>query len=431
MSLPTFLILRAKQVDEVGMLQSSQMTPPYTHLEFSRRGAWWICGLLFLATLLNYLDRQVLALTAERIMAEFHLNKEDFGQVIAAFRYSYAAFQLGGGWIVDAIGARGIYAGAVGLWASAGVLTSFVFSIKMLVNCRFLLGAGEAFNWPCALKVTERLIRPEDRSVANGVFNSGTAAGSMIAPVLVTFLTLRFGWRSSFLVTGILGFVWILLWLQFTRRATELKGQPTSLRHLISVHWGILRKSTFWMLAVSAILINSVSYFLADWVPLYLKTERGFGFASGNYISVPIYAGLDAGNILIGIFARKLVARGYSIAAARRRALMLSAVLMSTAGGAGVFVNPYLCVACLVLTALGVAGFLVIYLTLVQDLDPAHVGASAGLLGGLGNLAYGLLSPFIGRLSDFRKTELIFVLLGFLPWFSFAAILPATRTDRL
>jgi len=145
---------------------------------------------------------------------------------------------------------------------------------------------------------------------------------------------------------------------------------------------------------------------------------------------VAIYAGLDMGNIVVGFVIRKLVMLGHTVGAARRRVLLLTGVLMSSAPGAGLVQNRYLSVACLILTALGVAGFLVIYLTLVQDLDPAHIGVSAGLLGGLGNLAYGLLSPLIGRLSDVRETELIFLLVGLLPWLSFAAILPVTRAER-
>ena len=243
------------------------MNQPCETGDRSASGAWWICGLLFLATVLNYLDLQVVALTAERIMADFRLNKEDFGRIIAAFRYSYAAFQLGGGWIVDLLGAKAIYPAAVGLWSFAGILTSFAVSMRMLVACRLLLGTGEAFNWPCALSVTDRLIRLQDRALANGIFNSGTAAGSMLAPVIVTILTVRFGWRSSFLVTGSLGLVWIGLWLQFTHGSAELSRQPVPLRPILLAYWAILRKRAFWLLAVSAIIVNSASYFLADWIP--------------------------------------------------------------------------------------------------------------------------------------------------------------------
>jgi MFS family permease len=110
--------------------------------------AWWLCGLLFLATVLNYVDRQVLALTAEKVIAEFSLTKEAFGEVISAFRYSYGAVQIAGGWLVDRYGPRVVYPLAVGLWSLAGILTASATSVRMLSGFRFLLGVGEAFNWP-------------------------------------------------------------------------------------------------------------------------------------------------------------------------------------------------------------------------------------------------------------------------------------------
>lgn len=389
---------------------------------------WLLCGLLFLATVLNYLDRQVLALTAEKIMAEFHLSKESFGEVIAAFRYAYGIFQIAGGWLVDARGSRVIYPLAVGLWSLAGVLTAFAVSARMLMGFRFALGAGEAFNWPSALQVTKRLVSAKDRPLANGIFNSGAAAGAMLAPLIVTGLSLRFGWRAAFVATGALGAAWILVWLIFTRRwKTQLGGSGASFGAAGKVMWRIVTRRSFWLLLVSAIIVNGVNYFLADWIPLYLKTERGFSFAAGNALSIIVYGSLEAGNILVGLFVRRMVAAGLSIAAAKRRALVVSCVLMSSAALAGFVGNRYAAIALLMLTALGVAGFLVIYLTLVQDLEPAHVGAAAGLLGGAGNLAYGFFSPYIGRLADLQQTALTFGLVGLLPWLALIAILGSLR----
>lgn len=389
---------------------------------------WLLCGLLFLATVLNYLDRQVLALTAEKIMAEFHLTKESFGEVIAAFRYAYGIFQIAGGWLVDARGSRVIYPLAVGLWSLAGVLTAFAASARMLMGFRFALGIGEAFNWPSALQVTKRLVPAKDRPLANGIFNSGAAAGAMLAPLIVTTLSLRFGWRAAFVVTGALGGLWIMAWLIFTRGwKTQLGGSGASISEAGKVMWRIVTRRGFWLLLVSAIIVNGVNYFLADWIPLYLKTERGFSFAAGNALSIIVYGSLEVGNILVGLFVRRMVAAGSSVAAAKRRALAGSCVLMSSAALAGMVGNRYVAIALLMFTALGVAGFLVIYLTLVQDLEPDHVGAAAGLLGGAGNLAYGFFSPYIGRLADLQQTTLTFGLIGLLPWLALLAILSSLR----
>jgi MFS transporter, ACS family, hexuronate transporter len=407
------------------------MTAGDNRLLLSGTGKWWICILLLLATVLNYLDRQVLSLTAERLMAEFHIDKEGFGHVVAAFRYPYAFVQIFGGWIVDSFGARRVFPGAVGIWSAAGMLTAFAPGLGGLSMCRFFLGVGEAFNWPCALKATNQLLAPADRPLANGIFNSGTAVGAMLAPVVVTILAARWGWRSPFLFTGALGAVWVMLWLWLTRsRRDDLRGKTMAAAEVASVLGRIARNRRFWLLATSAVVVNGVSYFLADWIPLYLKTERGFSFAAGNLLSILVYAGLDAGNLLTGWFIRARVNSGVPVVRARRSALVLSCLLMSCAVLAGVVPSRYVALLCIVLTAIGVAGFLVIYLTLVQEVDPLHVGAAAGMLGGLGNLAYGMLSPSIGRLSDLHMTGLTFTLIGLLPWLAFLSISRVERDQK-
>jgi MFS transporter, ACS family, hexuronate transporter len=393
-------------------------------------GAWWICGLLLAGTVLNYLDRQVLSLTAEKIIADFGIDKEGFGHILSAFRYSYAVTQIAGGWLVDSVGARAIYPAAVGLWSLAGIATAFATSLGGLRACRFVLGIGEAFNWPCALKVTERLLPEKDRPLANGIFNSGTALGAMLAPLVVTILTVRYGWRSAFIATGVLGFVWVVVWLAYTRPfAPKLKSSTLRTGDAPGVMLRILRKRSFWALAVSAVIVNSVSYVLADWIPLYLKTERGFSFAVGNALSVMVYAGLDAGNLISGFYVRRMVARGWTVARARNRALFVSCVLMSAAALTGL-APRFAALVCLVLTAIGVAGFLVIYLSLVQNVDPRHVGACSGLLGGLGNLSYGIVSPYIGRLADLNQTGITLLLAGVLPWLALASIRLGFREER-
>ena len=384
---------------------------------------WWICFLLFLTTAIIYLDRQVLALTADRIIADFGLTKEGFGQIIAAFRYSYGFFQIFGGFLVDAYGPGMVFPVSGGIWSLAGLLTGLASTVGMLIGFRFLLGAGEAFNWPCALKVTSTLLPPKDRPLANGIFNSGAAIGALVAPIIVTLITIYFSWRAAFVATGTAGGLWVLAWLWFTRGNSEqLKGRSFPLKKVFRVMISILLMPEFWVLAVCAVIINSVNYYLADWIPLYLKASRGFSFALGNFLSIVVYGGSSVGNILVGLLVQRLVAHGMSTMSAKRWALFVSCVLMLSAIPAGLTSYRYLAVAFLALTGMGVAGFLVIYLTLVQDLEPAYVGVSAGLLGGLGNLAYGYVSPYIGLLADRHKSFLVLILAGVLPWLAFLAI---------
>jgi ACS family hexuronate transporter-like MFS transporter len=233
--------------------------------------------------------------------------------------------------------------------------------VTLLYGFRFMLGVGEAFNWPCALKVTQTLLPSKDRPLANGIFNSGAAVGALAAPVIVTPVAIYYSWRAAFVVTGALGGLWVVGWLWYTQKqAKELKGVPLKLGAALRVILRLLGMRSFWLLAVSAIIINGVSYYLADWIPLYLKTSRGFSFAAGNLLSTVVYAGSSGGNILVGLFVRKLVNSGFTVSAAKKWSLFASCILICTAILAGSTPYRYVAVGCLALTGVGVAGFLVI-----------------------------------------------------------------------
>ena len=189
---------------------------------------WWTCFLLFVSTSIVYLDRQVLALTAGKIVADFGLTNEQFGQIVAAFRYSYGLVQILGGFLVDAYGAGIVFPIAGGAWSLVGLLTGLATTVSMLTGLRFLLGAGEAFNWPCSLKVTSSLLSPKDRPLANGIFNSGGAMGALAAPLIVTWITLCWSWHAAFVITGAVGGLWVIAWLLVTRKsAASLEGRAS------------------------------------------------------------------------------------------------------------------------------------------------------------------------------------------------------------
>jgi MFS transporter, ACS family, hexuronate transporter len=385
-----------------------------------------------LATAIIYLDRQVLALTADKIIGDFHLTKEGFGRVIATFRYSYGLVQIIGGFLVDVQGPGIVFPVASGLWALSGLLTGFAGTVRLFMACRASLGAGEAFNWPCALKITSRFLPAQDRPLANGIFNSGAAIGALIAPIIVTVITIYFSWRAAFVFTGAAGTLWVIAWTYYVRGDREqLKGTSSfKIGKMFAAALSIVMHRMFWILLVAAIIINGVSYYLADWVPLYLKLSRGFSFAVGNILSIFIYAGSFVGNLLVGICIRWLAARGIEATAARQMSLVVCSCLMLSSIFAGLTHYRYLVVGLLALTSMGVAGFLVIYQTLLQDIKPAYVGITSGLLGGIGNLAYGYLSPYIGRLADLHKSAITLVLIGVLPWLACAAILYGLRSNR-
>lgn len=176
--------------------------------------AWALCWLMFASTVLNYMDRQTVSLLREPICRAFGITSDlDFGWILAAFYLTYALFQVPAGYLVDRWDLRWSYAAAVAFWSLAAMATAVVPGLGLLILCRSLLGVGESFNWPCALRVTARILPPSDRSLGNGIFNSGAAVGAVVTPTIVTLLTQAFGWRASFAVIGSLGFVWVALWL--------------------------------------------------------------------------------------------------------------------------------------------------------------------------------------------------------------------------
>lgn len=175
--------------------------------------AWGICWLMFASTVLNYMDRQTMAQVGPLIKGEFGLKNEDFGWVMAAFSLTYAVFQVPAGYLVDRWDVRRTYAGAVAFWSLAGMSAAFSPSLGILLVLRAVLGVGESFNWPCALRATAQVLPPADRSLGNGIFNSGAAVGAVLTPLVVTKLADAYGWRVPFVVVGALGFVWVAVWL--------------------------------------------------------------------------------------------------------------------------------------------------------------------------------------------------------------------------
>jgi ACS family hexuronate transporter-like MFS transporter len=181
------------------------------------RWAWGVCWLMFASTVLNYMDRQAIALVSTQIQDEFRINNETFGWVLATFYLTYALWQLPAGHLADRVDVRRLYPGAVLWWSLAGIASAFAPSLGLLIACRAVLGAGESFNWPCALKATGRVLPPADRGLGNGIFNSGAAVGAVLTPLIVPLLTVRFGWRAAFVGVGMLGFLWALAWLWIVR----------------------------------------------------------------------------------------------------------------------------------------------------------------------------------------------------------------------
>ncbi|MFO0891839.1 MAG: MFS transporter [Isosphaeraceae bacterium] len=217
-----------RQDDEapVGVESTSLAPPPPPGHGRTSGWAWGICWLMFASTVLNYMDRQAIALVGPQIKERFALDNLGFGWVLASFQLSYAFFQWPAGYTADRWNVRRTYAGAVLWWSLAGIATAFAPVLGVLMVFRALLGVGESFNWPCALRVTSGILPPSERSLGNGIFNSGAAIGAVLTPLIVPRLAQSLGWRSPFIFLGLGGLVWVAFWLALTRGAGLADATP-------------------------------------------------------------------------------------------------------------------------------------------------------------------------------------------------------------
>jgi MFS transporter, ACS family, hexuronate transporter len=391
---------------------------------------WSVVGLLFLATVLNYLDRQTVSITATAFSKEFNLTDEQYGYVLSACRWAYAALHVPAGYLVDRFSVRGFYAFAVFFWSLAGAAAFWVPGVRAFAATRIALGLGEAFNWPCALRVTANILPRRDRGLGNGIFNSGAAIGALVAPMIVAPIAAAFGWRYAFLVVGGLGGVWVVAWLLVTRgqgstwsvetpkSATREKRQP-----FVSELRRILSTPGFWILMVGAGTINPCWYFITEWSNKYLQEQRGMTLLYAAYATIPIFLFADMGNIGGGGFVKYLVSRGKTVRYARALTAMIGASLVFSAILANFMENTYLCIALMAIAGFGITSLMTNLLACYQEISFASIGLVMGLLGGFGCVVGATVNPYIGRyIDESGNYNLIFILLGLVPLLTMSSI---------
>src|SRR5262245_17144433 len=184
-----------------------------THVGRSRSWKWLVCGLLLLATMLNYMDRMTLSILSDKMLTVFDLNEGHYGKIEAAFAIAFALGALVMGWLADRVNVRWLYPAALLVWSAAGFATGFVQGVVGLIVCRAVLGAAEAGNWPCALRTTQRILPPDERTMGNSILQSGAALGAIFTPPLVLGLIALTGtWRYPFWAVGAMGTFWVGLW---------------------------------------------------------------------------------------------------------------------------------------------------------------------------------------------------------------------------
>jgi ACS family hexuronate transporter-like MFS transporter len=329
---------------------SAQLTEAVTTEHgFKLRGLrWWIVGLIFLATLINYIDRLTISVLAPVITHDLGLTNTQFGGILSWFLLAYTISQGLSGKLYDRVGTKIGFVCSIMLWSIAAMAHAFARGLASLSAFRFVLGLGEAGNWPGAAKTVAEWFPIRERAFGMAIFNSGAAIGSIVAPPLIVWLSLAYGWRTTFIATGALGFAWLALWLVFyetpqrhqwlsqKEREVIRDGQRSDERSETSAapKWReLLRYRQVWAIVLSRFLTDPVWWLYISWLPKYLADARGFSLTKiGLFAWVP-YVAADAGSLSGGWLSGFLIARGWSVDRARKIVILFAAALMP----AGIF----------------------------------------------------------------------------------------------
>jgi ACS family hexuronate transporter-like MFS transporter len=380
---------------------------------------WYICGLLLLATMINYLDRQTLPSMAPRIQRELGLNDYQYGQLERGFGLAFATGAALSGLIADRVNLRWFYPLILLLWSAMGILTGFVGEFTVLgitfsaffalLLCRTFLGLFEAGHWPCGLKTTQRLLEPRDRNLGNSLLQSGTSIGAIMTPLLVSWmLTPEEGsWRWPFKIIGTVGTVWMVFWLVSVRSSdipslikkgepATASGDPSYFQAVISLRFLVLVSFT--------ISINTCWHFFRVWLLKFLQEGRGYSEEYALYITSLYYVGTAAGIIVSGIAATWLAKRAHFSVHASRLTVFAACACLTGLGSVVQYLpaGPLL-IGVLLVIGFGALGLYPTYYSLSQELTVQHQGKISGTLGVFAWIVPSLLHPLIGMYLDHTK----------------------------
>lgn len=363
---------------------------------------WTVCALLFAVTTVNYMDRQVLGILAPTLQREFQWSESQYAFVVFSFTALYAVGFLVAGWWMDRVGVRKGFIAAVVGWSLAAVGHAFARTTAGFAAARGLLGLGESANFPGAIKAIAEWFPKRERAFATGIFNAGTNTGAIVTPLVVPWITLTWGWRWAFVVTGSLGFLWLLLWLALYRAPEKHPSvTATELAHIHSdapevpvngVSWlRLLGLRQTWAFAVGKLMADPVWWFYLFWLPKFLDAKYGVKLAQLALPLIVVYLVADIGSVAGGWLSSTLIARGLSVNRARKTAMLAMALLIvptAFAPHAGSLWTAVLIVA--VAAAAHQAWSANVY-TLASDMFPraavgsvVGIGAFAGAAGGVG-----------------------------------------------
>jgi len=390
------------------------------------RYRWVICAMLFFATTINYIDRQVLGILAtdETFKRTIGWSEAEYGYVNTAFQAAYALGLLVVGNLMDRFGTRKGFSFAIVFWSVAAMLHAAARSAFGFGVARFALGIGEAGNFPAAIKTVAEWFPKKERALATGIFNSGSNVGAIVAPLIVPWIAVTYGWQWAFISTGALGFVWLVFWLMTYRRPEEHpKLSRAELEHIQSdpaepstkIPWGRLfpHRQT-WAFAVGKFLTDPIWWVYLFWLPKFLNTNYGLNITQIGLPLVVIYVAADVGSIGGGWLSSRLIKGGWSVNKARKTAMLICALSVVPIMFAANASNLWVAVALVSLAAAAHQGWSANIFTMVSDMFPRRaVGSVVGIGGMSGSVGGMLIATTVGLILQYTGSYLpIFIIAG-------------------
>ena len=373
------------------------------------RYRWVICGLLFFAATVNYIDRQVIGILKPTLQSEIGWTEVQYSWIVFFFQAAYAVGLLLVGRLMDRFGTRKGFSFAVVFWSLAAMAHALVHSVMGFSVARFMLGLGEAGNFPASIKTVAEWFPKKERALATGIFNSGTNIGALVTPLVVPWITLTWGWQAAFITTGALGFLWLAAWLLLYRRPEEhpklsraelayIQSDPAD--PVVKVPWAkLLPHRQTWAFAIGKFLTDPVWWVYLFWLPDFLNKRHGLSLKDFGLPLVIVYVMADVGSIGGGWLSSTLIKRGWSVNAGRKTAMLVCALCVTPIVFAAQAPNLWVAVGLIGLAAAAHQGWSANIFTMTSDMFPRKaVGSVVGIGGMAGAVGGMLIARLVGEI---------------------------------
>jgi MFS transporter, ACS family, hexuronate transporter len=388
------------------------------------RFRWRICALLFAATTINYIDRQVLGVLAPDLGRLIGWNEIQYSHIVVAFQAAYAIGLVCAGAVIDRLGTRLGYALAICIWSAAAMSHALVRTVLGFAIARFVLGLGEAGNFPAGIKTVAEWFPRRERALATGLFNAGSNIGAILAPLIVPWVAVNWGWQYAFLCTGVLSATWLVIWLKQYRAPAEHPGvSAEELAYIRSdpaepaqkIPWSsLIRYRQTWAFAAAKFMTDPIWWFFLFWLPKFLNSEYGLSLTELGPPLIAVYLMSDVGSIAGGWIAARFIKRGWSVNRARKSAMLICALAVVPIVFAASAHSLWTAVGLIGLATAGHQGWSANVFTLSSDMFPSRAVASVVGIGGFAGAVGGvLISTFTGFLLQSTGSYIpVFIMAG-------------------